>query len=306
MARNDPMMHALQMVQLLSGNTFYTVKEMAEHLQMNQRSTYELLGKLRDIDLFHIVKHSGCAYGIRPDSPFFNHIREQIHLTYDEATALLRVVRASGADLNNTLLHHVMGKLAKMGQSEVVAATPMQRQMAHNQAQLFQAIEAQLCVVLKGYQSLNSSTTRDRRVEPFAFLPGNEEVRCYEPETGQCKTFKLSRIGEVEVLDIYWQYKEYHERLFTDMFRYSGTEQTHVEMLMGMRAHQLLLEECPEAAVHMQQLSDGQWLLDAQLCSYNAIGRFTLGVFDDVEVRGDEGFLRYLRQMATIIARKLA
>lgn len=306
MARNDPMMHALQMVQLLSGNTFYTVKELSEHLQLNQRSTYELLGKLRDSDFFHVVKHSGHTYGIGHDSPFFNNIRQQIHLTYDEATALLYVVRASGADLNSTLLHHVMGKLSKMGHSEAVATTPMQQQMAHNQAQLFQAIELQQCAVLRGYQSLNSSTKRDRRVEPFAFLPGNEEVRCYEPEAGLCKTFKLSRIDEVEVLDLYWQYREYHERLFTDMFRYSGTVQMHVEMLLGMKAHQLLIEECPDAAVHMQQLSDSQWLLDANLCSYSAIGRFTLGTIDDVQVKGDEGFLRYLRQMATIIARKLA
>lgn len=306
MARNDPMMHALQMVQLLSGNTFYTVREMAEHLEINQRSAYELLSKLRDSQLFYISKHSGHTYGIRHDSPFFNHIREQIHLSYDEATALLGVVRASGADLNSTLLRHVMGKLAKMGHSDAVAATPLQQQMAHNQARLFQAIELQQCAVLKAYQSLHSNTTRDRRVEPFAFLPGNEEVRCYEPETGQCKTFKLSRIGEVEVLDLYWQYKEYHERLFTDMFRYSGSRQLRVEMLLGMRAHQLLLEECAEAAAYMQQVSDGQWLLDAQLCSYNAIGRFTMGIIDDVEVRGDEGFLRYLRQMATIFARKLA
>lgn len=306
MARNDPMMHALQMVQLLSGNTFYTVKEMSDHLQTSQRSTYELLSKLRDSGLFHIVKHSGHAYGIRHDSPFFNNIRQQIHLTYDEATALLRVVRASGADLNSTLLRHVMGKLAKMGHSDAVASTPLQQQMAYNQAQLFQAIEQQQCVVLKGYQSIHSNTTRNRRVEPFAFLPGNEEVRCYEPEAGQCKTFKLSRMDEVEVLDLYWQYKEYHERLFTDMFRYSGTEQMHVEMLLGMKAHQLLIEECAEAASYMQQLSDGQWLLDAQLCSYNAIGRFTMGTIDDVEVMGDDGFLRYLRQMSAIIVRKLA
>lgn len=42
------------------------------------------------------------------------------------------------------------------------------------------------------------------------------------------------------------------------------------------------------------------------VCSYAGIGRFVLGLFDDIEVLGDDGFVNYLggkvRAMTEIIA----
>ena len=46
----------------------------------------------------------------------------------------------------------------------------------------------------------------------------------------------------------------------------------------------------------MTQEENGTWLLSLDVCSYIGIGRFVLGLFDDIEVVGDEGFKRYLKE----------
>ena len=305
MPRLDSLDRLLRLILMLAGNTSYNASELAERLDMGSRNIYYYLEHLRQSEMIDLVRCDG-NYRIDRQSPFFDALRERIHLTPDEAVALLRLMRTSGADMNNTLLRRIAAKLARQTDTQVLADTPVEQHTAHCQATLYHAIEQHLCVVIKGYRSVNSNTTRNRRVEPFAFLPGNEEVRCYEAESGACRTFRISRMEDVQLMDVYWEYEERHSTLFTDMFHFSSNELHHVVMTLGRNAHQMLLEECPTAQSFMQQQSDSQWLLDAQLCSYKAIARFTLGLMDDIQPLGDDDFLRYLRQRSTVINQRLA
>ncbi|MCR4919313.1 MAG: WYL domain-containing protein [Prevotella sp.] len=294
----------LHLIVLLTGNAHLRVEELAERMDMGTRNIYKRLKTLRECGYFNVEQRDGY-YHIRHDSPFFSRIGEMVHISSEEAVMLQRIIAASGADTRSTLIRRLTAHLKRIAGERPVADTPMQRTMAECQAQLFKAIDQRLCAVLVGYRSVHSQTSSNRQVEPFAFLPGNEEVRCYEIATGRCKTFRLSRMEGVKLVDLYWQHQERHDRLLTDMFHYTGLQRAHVEMRLGLAAHQLLVEQCPEAELHMQQLSDRLWTLDAQLCSYQAIARFALGIMEDIEIVGDKDFIDYLRRQTAIINRKL-
>ena len=67
-------------------------------------------------------------------------------------------------------------------------------------------------------------------------------------------------------------------------------------MCLGHLSYNVLIEEYPNTAKYIQQTNDGKYLLEMDVCSYLGIGRFVLGLFDDIEVIGDEGFKAYLQE----------
>ena len=56
----------------------------------------------------------------------------------------------------------------------------------------------------------------------------------------------------------------------------------------------VLKEEYPAARTLVRPDGDRHWLLQLNVCSYAGVGRFVLGLFEDIEVLGDDGFLKYL------------
>ena len=133
-------------------------------------------------------------------------------------------------------------------------------------------------------------------MEPFMLMDSNREVRCFEPDSGLNKTFKIVRMDDVEALSDNWAFKDRHKQMFTDAFMFSSEETTRVEMRLGQLSHDLMAEEFPRTLHNMTQEENGTWLLSLDICSYIGIGRFVLGLFDDIEVLGDEGFKRYLKE----------
>ena len=172
----------------------------------------------------------------------------------------------------------------------------MHEQAAHNISVLYEAIKLKRQVVLRAYASPHSRTTRDRFVEPFMLMNGNNEVRCYEPASAMNKTFKISRMQGVQMLDSVWTYEKKHRQMYTDVFMFSGEELMPVELTLGQLSYSIMKEEYPQAERYMSDNGDGRRLLRMDVCSYAGIGRFVLGLYDDVNVLGGDGFKDYLRR----------
>ena len=49
-------------------------------------------------------------------------------------------------------------------------------------------------------------------------------------------------------------------------------------------AHNLLVEEYPLATRDLKQIDKNHWLLDTQVCDYVGIGRFVMGLSEDVKI----------------------
>ena len=77
---------------------------------------------------------------------------------------------------------------------------------------------------------------------------------------------------------------------------FSGEERLPIQLRMGTLAHNLMLEEYPLSSNHFTQEDDKHWLLTIDVCSYAGIGRFVLGLFEDIEVLGSPEFIKYLQE----------
>ena len=181
----------------------------------------------------------------------------------------------------------------------------MREQVARNFKTINEAIKMKRVVVLKGYSSPHSNTTSDRTVEPFMLLNGNQDVRCYEVSTKMNKTFKLSRVRDVQVLDLLWSNEQYHREMFTDVFMFSGEQPIIVKLRLGRLSYAVLREEYPYSEQYITQEDDNHWLAEIPVCSYLGVGRFVLGLLEDIEVVDNEEFCVFLREKICMMAQKM-
>ena len=49
-------------------------------------------------------------------------------------------------------------------------------------------------------------------------------------------------------------------------------------------AHNLLIEEYPLAIRDLKQIDGSHWLLDTMVCDYVGIGRFVMGLSEDIKI----------------------
>jgi predicted DNA-binding transcriptional regulator YafY len=169
-------------------------------------------------------------------------------------------------------------------------------------AQLHQAIQKKVQVLLMDYRSAHSKSSRHRRIEPYAFTDDLSSVLGYEAATSSNKTFKLERIGEVRPLTEPWAHEFLHQPSDRDPFGLPlQEEQCLIRLQLGNLSAQLLQEEFPAAARHLQALNthhpgEEKWLFEIKVSSMAGIGRFVLGLIDDIEILEPASFKTFLRQ----------
>lgn len=289
--RHDKLEKELNLLLLLAENRQYTLAQLCDKLSISKRNIYYYLDFFRDAG-FKVEKYGDC-YSVDRSSPFFGRLIERISFTEEEAVTIRRLLdKVKGA---NAIVETLKRKIDRFYDFGILAGDSLDERAAHNINALHEAIKYQHQVVLRGYSSPHSSTTRDRLVEPFMLMDGNREVRCFEPASGMNKTFKIIRMHDVEVLADEWMFKDEHKQMFTDVFMFSAETTTTVELLLGQLSYNILSEEYPKATAHVEMVDKAHWFLKLEVCSYIGIGRFVLGLYDDIKVLGDDGFKDYLK-----------
>lgn len=291
----------LRLLLMLTQHRNLTVDDVSRQLSMSRRSIYRYIDSFKQMGF--IVVKEGPRYHIDPESPFFKQITSYIHFTEDEAMTINQVLN-SVYD-NSPQVRHLREKLSSLYDYKVLSKHGVDEHIAQNLAALFDAVKTERMVVLRDYASPNSAQTSDRIVEPYLFVSENSEVRCYEIKTGQNKTFKLSRIRKVEPLDLLWSHKNEHAEYFTDLFHFSGEERFPVTLILGQLSMSLLVEEYPGASAMLKKQDDGRFLLKTEVCSYKGIGRFVMGLIDDIEIVDSPDFVEYLRGKVEDLTQKV-
>ncbi len=290
--RHDKLERELRLLLLLAENHNYTIEELCGKVGISRRNLYYYLEFFRDSG-FKVEKR-GAYYAIDRSSPFFDHLVSRISFTEEEAVLLRRML--DKAEHGNAIIANLKRKLKQFYDFDILADEQLREHAMQNIGSLYDAIKLQRQVVLKGYSSPHSQTVRDRFVEPFLLMNNNNEVRCYEPSSGMNKTFKVSRMQGVQVLDSEWAYADRHRRMYTDVFMFSGEELMPVELTLGPLSYNILREEYPQAMPSVADGGGGRRLLRLDVCSYAGIGRFVLGLYDDIRVLGGDGFKQYLKE----------
>ncbi|MGC3978273.1 MAG: WYL domain-containing protein [Paludibacteraceae bacterium] len=270
----------LRLMKMLTANNSLTVDEIADKLSISSRSVYRYIDTFRDAG-FVIKKTNNCPK-LDKSSPYFKDISELIHFTEEEAFILKSAIE--NIDENNLLKQNLKKKLYTVYDYNILAETIVSGKNGRNVGQLVQAIENKKRVVLKNYSSAHGNDIRDREVEAYAFTTNYVQVWCYCPEENKNKLFKISRIGSVEILPEAWQYEANHKSGYIDVFRMNSNETKPVKLKLGLRAANLLTEEFPLASKYLNKLSDNEWIFESEVCSYDGVGRFVMGLLDDIEI----------------------
>ena len=167
-----------------------------------------------------------------------------------------------------------------------------------NIQKLEDAVRDRKKVILKSYESANSHEVTDRFIEPFEFTTNCIDIWGYDLEKQECRVFKISRIKSVVVLDDSWTNEDKHQKSKTDCFRMSGYEQIPVRLELSLMAKNLLLEEYPLAQKDLKEVGS-KWILETMVSDMAGVGRFVIGLADEVKVIDSPALSDYIRQFVT-------
>ena len=281
----------LRLMQLLSGNVDYTIGELADRLEMSPRTIYRYIDTFKAAG-FSVTKLYGDVYKLAKMPRNAVEIDKLIYFSEEEAYLVNSLIDQLVP--TNSLKANLKEKLSAIYSSTSIADYVDRRSNAAHVEALGKAIEGRLQVVLRDYESGHSHTIRDRRIEPYGFTSDYIDVLGYDLEDGGNKTFKVSRIGEVEVLDEAWTAAERHRPQKMDIFRISGDSPIHIRLKLSFMAKNLLVEEYPLASRDLRREGD-DWILDTQLYGLGGAARFVAGLLSEIEILDAPELKAYLR-----------
>ncbi|MEF9931611.1 MAG: WYL domain-containing protein [Bacteroidales bacterium] len=291
----------LRLMKMLTANNKYTVEDLSDKLNMSIRTIYRYVDTFRDAG-FAIKKNNGYIKLDRK-SPYFKDISQLIHFTDEEAYILKSAIES--IDETNLIKQNLKAKLYSVYDYKVLAECVVKGSNAHNVNALIEAIENKKQVILHNYTSAHSKKISDRIIEPFSFTTNYIQLWAYDTETisptiNANKLFKISRIESVEILEKKWEHERKHLQGYIDLFRITGYTQMPVKLQLGIRAASLLIEEFPLAEKELKKISEEYWILATNVCSYEGIGRFVLGLLDDITVIESNDFKTFLRKRISL------
>lgn len=289
--RNSSLTRDLDLLLLLADAHDHTVDDICEQLDISRRTLYYYMESFRRAG-FDLFKRNGC-YHLDQRSPFLRKLLSLLQFTEDEAVLMRRLLDKTTG--NDAVVSSLRYKLERFYDFNILNDVEMRERASRIVNTLYEAIKARQLVKIVGYSSPHSKTVSDRVVEPYLFMNNNNDIRCYELLSDSCKTFRISRMKDVVMLNLSWGNEDKHRQMYTDIFMFSGEEQMPVAVRMGQLAHSVFLEEHPQGRQYIQQEDDSHWMLNMPVCDYRGISRFVLGLYEDVEVLGDDGFIAYLR-----------
>ena len=280
MADQPRLERLLRLIMMLSSGIGYTRNEIAERLEITERSVYRYLETLSDEGF--IVNRRDGLFTIDKDSPYLKDIGDLLHFTREESWILNKAILA--LDDETVIKQNLAAKLYALYDLKGVPYPVVKRENSEKVIRLIRAIENKACVILHGYQSSNSATVTDRMVEPFEFTLNYGYIWCYEHESGLNKLFKTARIMEVKMTAQEWKFENLHQPEPMDVFRIHGPDKIRVKMLMTMRAANLLTEEYPMAEEFISACGNNIFEFKGWVSSFEGIGRFIMGLPGDIRI----------------------
>ena len=290
----DKLTKQLRLLELLVDGQPRTKEQLCEELELSRRTLYRYMELFREAG-FHVVM-TKQAFTVKPSSPFIQKLTAQVRLTTSEQVTIHNLLEKQ--DDSDMAVRNLKAKFRDTYGMKFINDTPADKNVAQNTELLLRAIAQRRQVCIRGYFSPHSQTQSDRVVEPFKFLQGSQEIRCYEPASEMCKSFKLVRMKQrVEILPTPWQYERQHRTYYTDIFGFSGETTYRIKLRMGYLSTHLLMEECGVQPYQLVVLDDTHWLFSTRVCSMQGIGRFVLGLAGDIDILEGTELKQYINSV---------
>ncbi len=282
----------LRLIHLLIGNR-KTTSELSDILNCNIRTIQRYIDTLNSVGIVVEFRQKGIPY-LSTNSGLLKEISDLVHFSEEEAIILHKAIDSIIA--NNSLKQNLKKKLYSIYNFPWLAEVIIKPEIGENVELLTSAIQQELCVELINYRSAHSNKISNRIVEPYDFTTNYEQVWCYEHQSNMCKLFNVARIGKVKILEKSWENISKHEKRIIDVFRNSSTEYVgKIDLILNVRSYNLLIEEYPLAEKYITPIDYHTYRLITPICSYEGPIRFTLGLLDNIIIKGDNIFLQLLK-----------
>lgn len=283
----------LKIMQLLTDNSRRnSIESISDSLDVSPRTVYRYLDTFENAGLRLNKTEDGIS--LAKDSKYFRMISDLAYFNEEEAYIIKRALEVF--DSGNQAILAIKRKLNNIYDFKDVAPLVVKPGMDSVVSNLLYAIAEERVVVLKNYHSIHSGVISDRRVEPISFGVNLVNIFCYEIESGKCKYFKIPRIEEVIIENAEWHFKELHEKSKTDLFRFSGHDEKPVKLKLSMVAATLLVEEFPLSEQYLKRISDNVFIFSCNVFDYQGVGRFVLGLCNEIEVLESNEFISFLKE----------
>ncbi len=270
----------LELLLMLDNKFGREKKALAKYFNCSTRTIDRYFNTFKEVGF--VIENNKGFFKINRKESDFKDLSELLHFSEDESLILTKAIES--IDATNELKEQLKKKLYSIYNFDRVASPIVKK---HNKAivqKLIKAISEKKQVRLIKYRSANSQNVTDRIVEPFDFTQNYTALWAYEPESDTCKTFKVSRITNIEILHQEHIFMEKHRKGKLDVFRMTGKKAIKVKLKLSLKAYNLLIEEFPRAELYTQMLNDNLYVFETTVFSLYGIGRFVLGLPSDIKI----------------------
>lgn len=293
----------LRCLALMSGNTVYTIDELAEKLDVSTRTIYRYIETFQEAG-FSVSRRADYEYHVDRIGDNLEDLSNVVYFSDAEAQIVNRLI--DSLDSGNSLKAGLKKKLAAIYDSTNLAERIDNKNTAKKVETLVGAIREKKVVELKDYVSSYAGQTRTFKVEPFKFTSNYSDVWALDCKSGINKRIKILRIGEVVKTDEPWSREYAHHDEPMDAFNCFGPDEFHVVIKMNNAARNIMVEEFPLTEPDIKPIEDcvigGEkdqaWQYEGICRHLWGIGRFCLGQQLNVEVVECDALKDFMLQSA--------
>lgn len=189
--------------------------------------------------------------------------------------------------------------LEQMDEEKILDDAPYLKRAVANVSLLQNAVEMGRKVKVT-YDSNRWGKRMTRVIEPYDFFFYYNYVWCYDCDKKKNLPLRISRMGEVNITDEPWSHGQRHNKQVIDAFGCWGHTTMHIKLRMTMQARNLMTEAHPLSMIDMKEdtrYKDGKrWILETNVCSYEGLTRYIMGMLDEIEILEGEGLKEYIQE----------
>ena len=294
MSEQPKMERMLRLLLMLAQGIKYSFHELATKLNLSERTIRRYIETFENVG-FAIEKEQGYLYIKKLEKPFKD-LSDLLFFTEEEAFIIRKAIHS--IEENNLLKQNLVKKLYSLYDYGKVADTIVKKEHSEIIHNLSYAMKEKRQIILRSYRSAHSEIMRDRLVEAFSFTNNFVSVWAFDPESRTNKVFKTTRIESIEITKNNFQFEKEHEKNFIDVFRISTKEKIEVKLRLNLRAYNLLIEEFPLSEEYIETQTDKNYIFNGWVCSFEGIGRFVLGLANEVKIISPPELQTYINEKA--------
>jgi proteasome accessory factor C len=301
MSDNTKTHRVLRFILFLSNGYPKTREECREFLGIKDTAFYSYCNLLRDTG-FDLHQKEG-RYCIDYSEHDFPVLRKALGFSEEELYMLSKTIDLLEVSHGSSV--SLKKKLVSFLNHDEVLENYLSKHKSEKILLLQRAIGQKKQVLLRNYSSGNSDSVRNRLVEPFEFKDDFNLLWAFDVELMQNRQFKVCRTEDIIESPLDWQYGHLHRSKPVDIFRNTGELNKNVELVLNLRAMNLLTEEYPLSERYLKKIKANKFELKAPVAKYEGPARFVMGLAENISIKGDAAFLEFIGDEMKKISRLL-